>query len=152
MVLVAGTRLWCSLVVQSAGPRIEVLRFGLLLVLTVALASVAVRIHSHPSSSASHRPGQPITRPSPVPSATHPVPVQVLPTASTRPPRSGSHPHVVAPPASNGAGGSSPQTLPVTGWDATVKLGALAFALIAGGSVTVRVAGPRRQRVETVQD
>jgi hypothetical protein len=142
MVLVTGGRLWCSLFVQSAGPRIEVLRFGLLLVLTVALLSVAVRIHSHSSSSASGQPNvghptaQPSARATPAPTPTHSSPVQVLPTASTRPPRAGGH----------------PQTLPVTGGDATVKLAALAFVLIGAGAVTMRAAGPRRQRPETVHD
>ena len=44
MILVGAASLWCSLCVRSAGPRIEVIRFSLLVVLTVALLSVAFRI------------------------------------------------------------------------------------------------------------
>jgi hypothetical protein len=151
MILVAAVRLWCSLGVQSAGLRIEVMRFGLLLVLTVALLSVAFRIHSHSSSSSA----RPSTRPTPVVSPTQTAPANVLPTASTRPPASPRHPRVARTPgtagAGTGAGGSTQQILPVTGWGATVKLGGIAFILIGGGAVTVCLAGPR-QRPDTVQD
>src|SRR3954451_11202306 len=53
MVLVATLSLWCSLSVRGAGLRIEVMRFTLLVVLTVALLSVAFRINSHHTSSSS---------------------------------------------------------------------------------------------------
>jgi hypothetical protein len=43
------------------------------------------------------------------------------------------------------------QILPVTGWDSTVKLGALAFLLIGGGALAMRVGVARRQP-DTVQD
>lgn len=140
MILVAPCSLWCSLSVQSAGPRIEVMRFSLLVVLTVALLSVAFRIHSHPSSSAHGR--------TPAPHASPGVPTQVLPSSATRPP-------VTHPGAAGTGAGSTPTptpTLPVTGWGDAVKLGALAFVLIGGGTLSLRAAGPRRQRPETVQD
>lgn len=139
MILVAPCSLWCSLSVQSAGPRIEVMRFSLLVVLTVALLSVAFRIHSHPSSSAHGR--------TPAPHASPSVPTQVLPSSATRPPVT--HPGT----AGTGAGSTPTPTLPVTGWGDAVKLGALAFVLIGGGTLSLRAAGPRRQRPErTVQD
>lgn len=136
MILVAPCSLWCSLSVQSAGPRIEVMRFSLLIVLTVALLSVAFRIHSHPSSSARGR--------TPAPHASPSVPTQVLPSSATRPP--------VTHPGTAGTGAGSTPTLPVTGWGDAVKLGAFAFVLIGGGTLSLRAAGPRRQRPETVQD
>jgi hypothetical protein len=155
MILVATLWLWCSLSVQSAGPRIEAIRFSLLIVLTVALASVAFRIHSHSSPSAAHPHGR-ASSPIPSPSAT--VPVHVLPSAATRAPVTPQHPRASGGPGAGGgtapstAVGGTQQILPVTGWPATVKLGALAFVLIGGGTLTVRAAGPRRQRPETVQD
>ena len=45
------------------------------------------------------------------------------------------------------------QQLPVTGWDSTMKLGALAFVLIGGGMFSIRSAGPSRRRQRaSVQD
>jgi hypothetical protein len=148
MILVATLSLWCSLSVQSAGPRIESIRFSLLLVLTVALLSVAFRINSHPSSSARHAQGHP----TPVPSPTASAPVHVLPSSATRAPSAHPHPRATGGSAPATSVGGTGQILPVTGWDATLKLGALAFVLIGGGTLTVRAAGPRRQRAETVQD
>jgi len=154
MILVAPCSLWCSLSVQSAGPRIELMRFSLLIVLTVALLSVAFRIHSHPSSSAHGH--------TPPPHASPSVPTQVLPSSATRTPAR--HPHATggggSPAAAGNHGGSastpngggSPPVLPVTGWGDAVKLGALALVLIGGGTLSLRAAGPRRQRPETVQD
>ena len=65
MILVRSGWLWCSLCVRGNGIRIETIRFGLLIVLTVALASVALRIgsHSHPTSS-----GRPAHNLTPIPS------------------------------------------------------------------------------------
>jgi len=153
MILVVPCSLWCSLSVQSAGPRIELIRFSLLIVLTVALLSVAFRIHSHPSSSAHGR--------TPAPQASPSVPTQVLPSSATRTPAP--HPHATGGAgnpvgagshggSSTPSGGGTPAVLPVTGWGDAVKLGAFAFVLIGGGTLSVRAAGPRRQRPETVQD
>src|SRR4051795_9391238 len=77
VVLVATLSLWCSLSVRGAGLRIEVMRFGLLLVLTVALLSVAFRINSHHTSSSAgpssrptvQPPGQPTGQPTRQPSS-----------------------------------------------------------------------------------
>src|SRR3954452_10357306 len=63
MVLVATLSLWCSLSVRGAGLRIEAMRFGLLLVLTVALLSVAFRINSHHTSSTAGPSGRPTAPP-----------------------------------------------------------------------------------------
>jgi hypothetical protein len=153
MILVGAWWLWCSLSVQSAGPRIEVIRFSLLIVLTVALLSVAFRIHSHPSSSAHGNAAHPRASASPG------VPTRVLPSESTRP--AARHPRTVGGSGSTGGSpgttpagsdGGSGAILPVTGWDATLKLGALAFVFIGGGTLCVRAGGPRRQRPDTVHD
>jgi hypothetical protein len=146
--------------VQGAGIRIQAMRFALLIVLTVALASVAVRINSHPSSTASKHPGAaPVPSPSPgSPSSGSPPsqPTQsptrrapsVQPTHVTRAPRAAGHGGT-----GSGQAGGAPQELPVTGWDPALKLGALAFVLIGGGLVTMRAAGPGRPRQRlTVQD
>jgi hypothetical protein len=148
---------------QSRGVRIEAIRFGLLIVLTIALASVAFRIDSH-SSSQSSKPHSPVTA-TPTPSTSSSP--QVLPTTSTRPPAT-AKPRATRTAGgaggsggaggAGGGGGGTAQVLPVTGWDATVKLGALALILIGGGTLTVRLAGPspsarsRQRFADTVQD
>lgn len=142
------------------------MRFALLIVLTVALASVAVRINSHSSSTASKRPGaapssQLSSSPSvpsqssPSQSPQSPQSPSVQPTHATRAPRAAGHGGQGSGQGGTGSGqaGGAPQQLPVTGWDPALKLGALAFVLIGGGLVTLRAAGPRRPRQRlTVQD
>jgi len=128
------------------------MRFSLLIVITVALLSVAFRIDGHPSSSAHGR--------TPLPHASPSVPTSVLPSSSTGPPRtapatsgsgqSGGSGHPGAGASATGAAGQP--TLPVTGWDDAVKLGALALLLIGGGSLAMRAGAPRRQPGSTVQD
>jgi len=160
MILVAALSLWCSLAVRSAGLRIEAMRFSLLLVLTVALLSVAFRINAHhTSSSAGHSP-----RPTAQPTgqATGQPAGQPTTTPSTSVSSPAGHPHNAGgsgQPASgqptsgqSGAAGNGPQTLPVTGWDSAVKLGALGFLMIGGGTLTLRAGAPRRQRPDTLQD
>ena len=120
------------------------MRFSLLIVLTVALLSVAFRINSHPSSTARGR--------TPLPHASPSVPTSVLPSSRTRPPRtqpstSGGQGQPTGAGASAGPGASAAgqPTLPVTGWDPTVKLAAFAFVLIGGGTLAMRMAAPRRR-------
>jgi hypothetical protein len=155
MVLVVAARLWCSLSVQGADIRVQAMRFALLIVLTIALASVAVRINSHSSSSASkHHGASPVQSPalsSPSPARPQSSPPQspsVQPTHATRPPRTAGHGGA----ASGPAGGGVPAELPVSGWDPALKLGALAFVLIGSGLLTIRAAGPRPRQRLTVQD
>lgn len=136
------------------------MRFALLIVLTVALASVAVRINSHSSSTASKHPrAAPSSEfgssPS-APSQSSPPPSpSVQPTHATRAPRTAGHGGTGSGHGGTGSGqaGGAPQELPVTGWDPALKLGALAFVLIGGGLLTMRAAGPGRPRQRlTVQD
>lgn len=150
MILVAASSLWCSSSVRGAGLRIEVMRFALLIVLTAGLLSVAFRINGHPSVSAH--------RHTPLPHASPTTPTSVLPTARTRPPRTPSttsgggrgQPGGSGTSATPGATGRP--TLPVTGWDEAVKLGALALLMIGGGTLAMRAGAPRRQPGSTVQD
>jgi hypothetical protein len=154
--------------VRGYGARIEVIRFSLLVVLTVGLVSIAFRINSSPSSSSSHpQPSRPV--PSPATSSLAPVQPSVAPTHAIRirPPGSG-------PARGSGAGSGAgtgtgtgtgagigtgtgtgtggQQQLPVTGWDDAAKLAAVAFLLIGGGTLAMRAAGPRQRAGETVQD
>jgi len=173
MILVAAPSLWCSLSVHGAGLRIEVMRFSLLLVLTVALLSVAFRINSHHTSSSAGPTSQPTVQPTGQPSGQPPVQPSGQPsgqpTAAPSTPASppAAHPHKGGGPAQQGSGqqgsaqqgsgGSGPQVLPVTGWDQTVKLGALAFLLIGGGTLCMRVGAtragaPGHQRPDTLHD
>ena len=127
------------------------IRFGVLIVLTVALLSVALRIDSH-SSSHSGAPGgggRASTSPS--------TPSQVLPTSATRTPSSGGSPSANgggngAASGGNGvASGAGPVSaqpqLPATGWPGAVRLSALSLVLIGVGAVSVRAAGPRTRRL-----
>src|SRR3954463_11515236 len=98
MVLVAMPSLWCSLSVRGAGLRIEAMRFGLLVVLTVALLSVAFRINSHHTSSSAGPTvptGRPAVQPSGQPTT---APTTAPSTAPSRPANSpasspAAHPH-----------------------------------------------------------
>ena len=135
---------------QVGSARIEVIRFSLLVVLTIGLLSVAFRIDSHSSS---HSGAAPHSSPS--------SPSQVLPTASTRAP-SPTHSPTATPSthgtggagtgggnsgnggAAGGAGGTA--QLPATGWQGAVRLSALSLVLIGGGVMAMRVAGPRTRR------
>ena len=172
MILVAAPSLWCSLSVHGAGLRIEAMRFGLLVVLTVALLSVAFRINAHHTSSSAGPSSPPTAQPT-AQSTGQPTGQPTGPTSGpptspgTSTGSSAGHPHhaggsgqaTSGQPASGqptsgqqGAAGNGPQILPVTGWDSTVKLGALAFLLIGGGTLAMRVGAPRRQRPDTLQD
>jgi hypothetical protein len=154
--------LWCSLSVRGAGLRIEAMRFALLVVLTVALLSVAFRINAHHASTSAKAP----SRPTATPSIQTSTPAQLTPSTTTTPAQSAAPRKAgrAGHPSSGGAGGGQPTgtgqpTLPVTGWDETVKLGALALLLISGGAVAVRAGSPRRRALvqppplqPTVQD
>lgn len=158
---------WWAGRVATAGPRIQVLRFSLLIVLTVALLSVAIRIHDRSSSNSSAtntRPpasGQPSTgqpssgQPS---TGTSSPPVAVLPTSSSRPTPSGTTTGGAGGaggPTGSGSGGAAGSggsagaagqpTLPRTGWDGPIRYGGLAVLLLVGGAVALGAAGPRRR-------
>ncbi|HET6908663.1 MAG TPA: LPXTG cell wall anchor domain-containing protein [Mycobacteriales bacterium] len=110
---------------RTAGPRIEIIRFSLLVVLTVALASVAVRINSH---STAHTSAPPARTPSTSSASGTPssTPATSAPTAMPTP----------TPTSTQGGGstaGGGPQMLPVTG-DEAVWLAGLAALLMAGGA------------------
>lgn len=164
MVLVATLSLWCSLSVRGAGLRIEVMRFSLLVVLTVALLSVAFRINSHHTSSSAGRApkptvptGQPAVQPTGQPTG-QPTTVPSTPASSpagspaAHPHKAGGSGQPTSGSSASGPAGGGPQTLPVTGWDSAVKLGALAFLMIGGGTLAMRAGAPRRQRPDTLHD
>src|SRR3954454_4648313 len=132
MVLVATLSLWCSLSVRSAGLRIEAMRFSLLVVLTVALLSVAFRLNCHHTSSSAGPTGptgQPAVQPTGQPSgqpttAPTTAPTTVPSTPASSPANSpAANPHKAGgsgqPTSGSAASGpaAGPQTLPVTGWD-----------------------------------
>src|SRR3954451_14829969 len=105
MILVAASSLWCSLSVRGAGLRIEAMRLGLLVVLTVALLSVAFRINSHHTSSTAGPSGPP-TAPQTGPPTGQPT--GQPPTTATTPPASSSpaHPHKVGGSVQHGSTGN----------------------------------------------
>src|SRR4051812_22286152 len=164
MILATALSLWCSLSVRGAGLRIEVMRFSLLVVLTVALLSVAFRINSHHTSSSAGRgprptvpTGQPAVQPTGQPTGQPTAQPTAQPTGVASTPAA--HPHKAGGPgpttsrsAASGPAGGGPQTLPVTGWDSAVKLGALAFLMIGSGTLAMRAGTPRRQRPDTLHD
>ena len=140
----------------------EVIRFSLLVTLTVALLSVAIRLASH---SDSHPGAQPNPRGSTTsPSATTPLaPASTTPSpnavASSSTPTTPTPGSTSTPPAGttgsgsgsggngsagtgsggDGSGGPGAQpVLPVTGYDDAIKLVALSMVLIGGGALTVR--------------
>jgi hypothetical protein len=153
MILVVAAASWCSLSVQGAGVRIQVMRFALLIVLTIGLASVALRINSDGAASRKATPRPSVTVPA-TPSATSPATSspQVLPTASTRAPGPAKPRSTGSTGATGAAGGAGARQLPVTGWDATAKLCAVALLLIAAGTLATRAGAPRRQPAPTVHD
>ena len=139
--------------------RVEIIRFALLLIVTVGLISVAQRAfdddkqvtgaHGRPSTSASPAPGSAGSRPATAPSSSPPA---------TTPPAAGSGNDGNAGATTgadgsdaNGSGGSSrggetnaagQPILPRTGPDGAVRLAGLALVLIAAGSLSV--VGTRR--------
>lgn len=125
----------------------EPIRFSLLVVLTIALLSVAFRIDDHKSSHSS-------ATPRPRTTASAPAPTQVLPTSTSRRP-GGSTPtgHGGSPSTSGGDGSGGSGTvasarqpiLPVTGWPVTAKLLAGGFVLIGLGVAAMRLSTPRRR-------
>jgi hypothetical protein len=143
--------------VAGAGGRIEALRFSLLIVLTVALLSVAFRINSQSSSHSANVP-RPLPKsssrlPSSTPSTSGPASsgsASSSPSSPTRPspsvlPTRTARPGGSAGSGAGGTGGTASQTLPVTGWDNAMRLGGLSFLLIGGGTFAIRLAGPRRR-------
>lgn len=137
---------------QTSAIRVEVIRFSLLVVLTVALLSVAIRLASH--STPSHPGAQPGPHPtaSALPAGSVP-PSAAAPLATTMPsavttPNPSSSSSAIAPQTRAAGGSSSGPTaqpvLPVTGYDAAVKLAGLSMILIGAGALTVRAS--RRER------
>lgn len=146
------------------------MRFALLVVLTVALASVAVRIDSHSSPSASRvppatsqpgvtgassgAPGGSAGVPGGAPAGT-PAGSPGSGSGATHPRRAPHRPRTAAAGGAVGGSGRPVAQLPVTGWDSAWKLGAVAFAfvLIGGGMLSIGAAGRRRRpQPVTVQD
>ena len=136
--------------VASAGFRVEVIRFGLLVTLTLALLTVAIRISSHPSAHhAVHVP--PVTVSSP-PSSVLTTPTPTVPTPTPTPRHTTGGGSGNGGNGNGGSGGSGPTStkpvLPVTGWDAAARLTAAALALISAGGLSIagtrRVASPPR--------
>ena len=140
---------------QTSAFRVEVIRFSLLVVLTVALLSVAIRLASHSESHQSLQPG-PRETTSAVPSGsttpTTSAPSSPIITPSTTPPTTGATAGATPAPrtapgsggggSTGGSGGQSGQqtqpVLPVTGYDGALKLAALSMVLIGAGALTVR--------------
>lgn len=131
---------------QTSAIRVEVIRFSLLVTLTVALLSVAIRLASHSDSHSTLRPGGLPSGPS-APSSSGTTPSAVSPPTSASP--VGPSPSATAsfvPRGSSGSGGSggsagqpAQPVLPVTGDDA-LRLVAMSLVLIGGGALTVRAA------------
>ena len=132
------------------------LRFSLLIVLTVGLLSIAFRGSSHsPSHNAAGSSattttttlGQSGTTTTSPTTSTTTVTSPTSPGTSTA---GGSGSGGSGGSGSNGSGGGSnaagQPTLPVTGWGPAVRLGALALVLISGGALTLS-AGSQRRRV-----
>ncbi|MDQ1745932.1 MAG: hypothetical protein QOD07_195 [Frankiaceae bacterium] len=124
---------------QTSAIRVEVIRFSLLVTLTVALLSVAIRLASHNDSHATLRPGALPPSGSSTPSS---APSSPSAPAATRPPSPAAtpaRPHTAGGSGSGGSAAGQPgqPVLPVTGDDA-VKLIALSMVLIGGGALTVR--------------
>lgn len=135
--------------------RVEVVRFGLLLTLTVALVSVAVRINhdgaGHDSAALRHRQTPPASspaRPAEPPGTTSSPSGDGSAGAGAGTPSAGSGSSPAGGGAATGAGsgaggpaaGNAEQpvaTLPRTGTGQAVRLGATALLLIAAGSWSV---------------
>jgi len=126
--------------VQTSAIRVEVIRFSLLVTLTVALLSVAIRLASHNDAHSSLRPnGSPSGSSAPTTSSSpgftaSPAPVPSS-TASFAPRGSGSGSGGSGTGSAGGAAGQP--VLPVTGDDA-LKLIAMSLVFIGGGALTVR--------------
>ncbi|MDQ1683829.1 MAG: hypothetical protein QOC82_566 [Frankiaceae bacterium] len=131
-------RTWCSYVVQASAFRVEVIRFSLLVTLTVALLSVAIRLAADNDSHSSRPNAQPAPRTTTSAPVNSTAPSTSTPAASTP---TASTP--AATPGGGGGSGSAGETgaqpvLPVTGYDDAMKLLALSMVLIGGGAFTVR--------------
>ena len=138
--------------------RTEIIRFGLLLTMTVALISVATRHGDHGSGRESLRTHQ--RGPSATPSSGGSSgPATTSQTPATQPSTTasdGSHGGSSGTGQTGGTGQSGTgqsgtgqsggvATLPNTGNSTqTIELGALAMLFIAGGSLGVRISRPRR--------
>lgn len=148
---------------QTSAFRVEVIRFSLLVMLTVGLLSVAIRLASHPDAHSTAQPGRNghgHPQATATGTTTNPGGTASSAPATTAPT---STPTTAPSPASTGAGagnggnsggntggsaggntggssgGASTQpVLPVTGYDAALRLGALSLVLIGAGTFTIR--------------
>lgn len=132
--------------------RVEFIRFGLLLTLTVALISVAARYNDHGSGreqaarghhpSASATPSGATTSGGSTQAPASQSPATTSPTASPSERAAGGPSGASG--GGSGAGGSGQAggvpTLPRTGGTQAIELSALAGLFIAAGTVTVRIA------------
>jgi hypothetical protein len=128
--------------VRTAGPRIEAIRFSLLVVLTIGLLSVAFRHDSTPASHSAKAPSSPSSAASPS------SPPSVLPTSSTRPGGTGTTGTGTTGTGTTGTGttGTALPTLPMTGWDGAVRLGALGALLVTSGAMSLSASRAPRRR------
>lgn len=137
----------------------DLIRFGLLLTMTVALISVATRHDDHTSGRDTAARGRHPASAAPSPSsgqAEAPSQGGSSPARSggSTAPRSGSSPPQgttgSGTPKENGGGGSevAVPTLPRTGGTQAVELAALASLFIAAGSFGMRISRPRAATVQ----
>jgi hypothetical protein len=114
----------------------EVIRFALLLTVTVGLVAVATRAGHHGAASragGSHVSATSTTAASPATTGTTPATTGTSP-ATTR----SRHHHRPPAGSSSGAGTATMTTLPRTGPQAATRLAGLAIALIALGTLVLR--------------
>jgi hypothetical protein len=133
------------------GVRFELIRFGLLIVLTIGLASVAFRVNSTSSAHSSRvTPPSGVTA-SPTPSTTTPATPSAVPSAvpSSTSAGAGSTGAGSSGGAGNGSASGTGTTtgavtqLPRTGWDNAIRLGGVGFVLLVAGALSVGAAGKR---------
>lgn len=132
--------------------RVEFIRFGLLLTMTVALISVATRHDDNSTgrNQASRGHHQSSTAPSPSSGQTE-APSQggSTPSGSSGEPSTPSGGNDGSTRATSGGGGeTSAPTLPRTGGTQALELAALAVLLIGAGSFGVRISRPRTSAVQ----
>ena len=139
-------RLWCSCDVKASRVRVEIIRFTLLITITVALISVAVRHGDHHSSTRASHSGAPAASASSGPTSPPTSGGQAGGAGSGGTPTSGQEAGSQSS-GSQGAGRTSGTstndqsvaTLPHTGGAQVAQLAGLAALLIAAGSLSLTV-------------
>jgi LPXTG-motif cell wall-anchored protein len=127
--------------------RVEIIRFGLLLTMTIALVSVATRHNDHSSgrneAARGHQPSATATPASGGTTAQSSLAPSPGTTSSSPSPAAGSGGNDGASDTSEPGQVGSVPTLPRTGGTQTVDLAALAALFIAAGSFGMRISRPR---------